>query len=1557
MSLPPPSPLPPPLPPPRPNPSPGLAAPPAPTPAPVPHRQRRSLLWRGAIATLLALLLALLVAASLAWALGTTAGARALLALLPGLQAQGVQGRLLGDFAVQQLRWRLGSRRELVIDALAWQGLQLSLPGPGPARLQVARLQAQRLDLQGPSDDPNPVVLPTHLILPLQVDLDEVRVDEVLFDAIRTRPVRGLAGRLQLGAGPAALHRLEGLQARWDRVLAEGEATLGAAAPLALDAALRLRPAPPVSPPAPEGSASAPTQAPADWSARLTGRGPLARLQIHAELAARGQSLQADAEVEPVARQPLAHLQARLAGLDLAPLATGLPRTALTGQIDARLSADSPGRAANPLGLQVALDNQRPGRLDAGELPLRRIELEARGQISSIDQGRIERLRLQLATATPDARQGARRDTGQIEAEGHWALVGSGAERRLDLGLTARLTALQPAQLHQAAPALHLGGPLALELAWPLGAPSPAPTTAAGEAAAASGTLHQLAPDGARLDLRTDLTGHLIGAGLPAVRLRVELLGDAQHVELKQLRAESGTAHLEATGQLRRDAASWRLQLHSGLHAFDPLVWWPGPGDHPLRRGPHRLDGQARIDLQLPDRRSAAPATGLTRLAALRGEAQLHLDPSMLAGVPMQGELQLRSSQSDVALGPVPHLLADLQLHAGNAPQATELRLHADLDPNHGQDRWRLNWSSPALQALAPWWRLIDPTHPLALAGDTQGQLELDGRWPRLRSRGQLQAGSEQPLRGWQQTTATAGPAQPATPPQWQVAGVQARWQAGSDGNDPIDVDIQARRLGGAEPLLQALQLRIEGRNSAHRMQALADFERAGEAATETTPAAPPRRFTVQAQGAGDLRLDLSAARFAWQGELSQASLQELLAPGGNGTPSVPSVQTGQAPPAGQSPQALPQAAPPTLATLISLATTPLRLSHGPEGSSVQVGRTQATLADARLRLDELTWRDEPGSATPGAAAAAAAPQRSLQLRAELEPLAIAPLLARAQPGFGWGGDLRMGGRIEVQATPQHFNAHAEIGRLQGDLLVQDPDNPAGPQRLGLDDLRLAISARDGQWRLTQQVAGGNLGRLDGEQSVQAPPGAFWPPAGAPLSGRIDLRIAQLGHWGRWLPAGWRLSGQLDTHAAVAGRVGAPEFSGELVGQRLAVRNLLQGVDWRDAAVRIALAGDTARIEQFSVQAGAGRLAATGQIQFGANPRLVAQIEASRFAAQQRVDRRIVASGQAELTVDARSTALKGRLVIDEGRFDFTQRDAPSLADDVSVERHGSDAATTERPATAARGPQRSTVLDLRVGLGQQLHLAGRGLATRLTGELRLTTPANKLAIHGDVQAEEGSYTAYGQKLSIDRGIILFGGAADNPRLDIEATKPDLEDLRVGVAITGTAQSPRIRLFSEPELTETDKLSYLLLGRASDGLGRTDLSLLQRAAFALITGEDDSPSLIERIGLDQLSVRKEDGDTRETVVSLGKQLSRRWYLGYERGLNAASGSWQLIYRAAQRFTFRAQTGTENALDLIWTWKWGTPGMLPLPIPGAATSAGPAPAQAPAASPSATKPQR
>jgi translocation and assembly module TamB len=215
----------------------------------------------------------------------------------------------------------------------------------------------------------------------------------------------------------------------------------------------------------------------------------------------------------------------------------------------------------------------------------------------------------------------------------------------------------------------------------------------------------------------------------------------------------------------------------------------------------------------------------------------------------------------------------------------------------------------------------------------------------------------------------------------------------------------------------------------------------------------------------------------------------------------------------------------------------------------------------------------------------------------------------------------------------------------------------------------------------------------------------------------------------------------------------------------------------------------------------------------------------------------------------------------------------------------------------------------------------GRGLDTTLRGDVRLTTPGGKLAVNGTISTDSGTYAAYGQKLEIERGIIAFSGSPDNPRLDVLALRPNL-DTRVGVAISGNLLTLRIKLFSEPELSDSDKLAWLVLGRAPDGLGRNDTALLQRAAVALLSGEGEAPTdaLLKSLGIDDIGLRQSDTDVRETVITVGKQLTRRWYLGYERGVNATTGTWQLIYRIAQRFTLRLQSGSDNSADVIWTWR-------------------------------------
>jgi translocation and assembly module TamB len=595
-------------------------------------------------------------------------------------------------------------------------------------------------------------------------------------------------------------------------------------------------------------------------------------------------------------------------------------------------------------------------------------------------------------------------------------------------------------------------------------------------------------------------------------------------------------------------------------------------------------------------------------------------------------------------------------------------------------------------------------------------------------------------------------------------------------------------------------------------------------------------------------------------------------------------------------------------------ASAELRLDEHGRAIEAAAAPGRAQVLGATVQWKRASWRAAADPAAPAA----------LDLDLELDPQPIAPLLQRAWPGSGLIGDLAVKGHARVQAG-ERFTADLVLERAAGDLAYRDEDGT--PQPFGLTDLRLGVAAEEGTWHFTQALAGANVGVLAGAQSLRVPGAARWPAADTPMQGVLEWRVADLGAWARFTPPGWRVAGTLRTSAAVGGRFGAPEVEGQMAGSGLAIRNLLQGVDLRDGELALSLRGAQARVERFTFKGGDGTLRLTGGATLGAEPNARLTLEAERFRLLGRGDRRLVASGSAQLQLAAHALALDGRFTVDEGLFDLARGDAPSLDSDVRVRgaRWGTidGAENTPLPTQRPSGAPREMRVAVAVDLGRDLKVRGRGLDTRLAGSLNVSAPGGRLAVNGSVRTEGGQYAAYGQQLDIERGVLAFGGAVENPRLDILAVRPNL-DVKVGVQVSGTAQLPRVRLVSEPEMSEYDKLSWLMLGRASDGLARSDTALLQRAALALLAGEGRGAdaALLANLGLDEFSVRQNDsGEVRDTVVTLGKQLSRRWYVGYERGVNSTTGTWQLIYRVAQRVTVRARSGEDNALDAIWTWRW------------------------------------
>ncbi|MEF7613479.1 translocation/assembly module TamB domain-containing protein [Aquincola sp. MAHUQ-54] len=969
-----------------------------------------------------------------------------------------------------------------------------------------------------------------------------------------------------------------------------------------------------------------------------------------------------------------------------------------------------------------------------------------------------------------------------------------------------------------------------------------------------------------RATLRGDLDGRLAQRTAPRTRITLQAEAERQPdgqllAEVQQLRATAGGARAQLTARWQAAAdGAWTLRSAGEFAAFDPTPWLPGPEGSAWRRGPHRFDGSWKADLSAPATvagPAGAASTPAAPWAAWRGTAVADLRDSQLAGVPLTGHVEWKGDGG--------HRLAGWLDAAGNRIEVDGL-----TGGRPAADRWQATLAAPALAALAP----LGALHPALQAwvprsGTAAGQASVQGRWPALRTEGTLQV----------QALQTGN---------LRMQRVAANWQGSADADAPLALDLAADGLAHGEQRIDSLRARVDG-----------SLRRHGFTLDASSPVRPPawtdlaeaRRAAAAAPAAGGTVLKLRGegqwepgTRW-WRGRIA-----ELLA----------------------NDRAQPQ--PAWLSARDLQAGLRFDADGGVAEAAAQPGRID--LLGAALRWQTARWQ---------AAGPNAEPMR-VDVDAELEPLRIAPWLARFRPEMRWGGDLALQGRLQLH-TAGAMSADVVIERSGGDLTLTDE---AGTEALGLSDLRLSVAAQDGTWYFTQAVAGTNLGVLTGAQTLRTPPQALWPAPQTPLQGVLEWRVENLAVWAPWVPPAWRLAGQLRTSAYFNGTFGEPGINGELVGSGLAVRNLLQGIDARNGELSIQLRGTEATIQRFSIQGGDGRATLTGGATLGAKPSARLRLEAQRFMALGRLDRRIVTSGQADLAFEGDRLKLDGRFMVDEGLIDFSRGDAPSLDADVVVVRRRGDppitpdqAAAAARAAEAADAPALNADVRIEVSLGEQLKLRGRGIDTKLRGRVAVTTPGGKLAVNGAVRTESGTYAAYGQKLEIERGIVRFDGPVENPRLEIVAIRPNL-DVQVGVQIGGTAVNPRVRLFSDPDMADMDKLSWLLLGRAPDGLARNDTALLQRAAMALLAGDGPSRTgdLMKSIGLDDISVRQdENGTTRDTVVSLGKQISQRVYLGYEHGVNTAAGNWQLIYRAAQRFTLRAQAGADPAVDIIWTWRW------------------------------------
>jgi translocation and assembly module TamB len=225
---------------------------------------------------------------------------------------------------------------------------------------------------------------------------------------------------------------------------------------------------------------------------------------------------------------------------------------------------------------------------------------------------------------------------------------------------------------------------------------------------------------------------------------------------------------------------------------------------------------------------------------------------------------------------------------------------------------------------------------------------------------------------------------------------------------------------------------------------------------------------------------------------------------------------------------------------------------------------------------------------------------------------------------------------------------------------------------------------------------------------------------------------------------------------------------------------------------------------------------------------------------------------------------------------------------------------------------------DVRVTLGDDVRYNAAGLQTEVEGELALHYESGLTPSAAGSLRLTGTYNAYGQLLTLQRGELLFAGPLTDPAIDVRAGRTIGETTTVGVQLTGALKSPVTRIYSEPAMSEADALSYLLLGRPLSGTGDEETATLESAAVAM--GLQQALPAVQRIGttlgLDELSIQTTDADTG--ALTAGKYLSARLYVRYSYGLFSRIGGLLVRFSFNDRLDVEARSGDEDSVDLLYT---------------------------------------
>lgn len=532
-------------------------------------------------------------------------------------------------------------------------------------------------------------------------------------------------------------------------------------------------------------------------------------------------------------------------------------------------------------------------------------------------------------------------------------------------------------------------------------------------------------------------------------------------------------------------------------------------------------------------------------------------------------------------------------------------------------------------------------------------------------------------------------------------------------------------------------------------------------------------------------------------------------------------------------------------------------------------------------------------------------------------------------------GNIALNG--EVSGSISDFDTlslSAQITSQQGDLYMlgetmEDQEVITSINQFRWPSLEMNASLDDGRWLLqsdlrfyqadveqpdnTQQVMQGRMTTdlsLDSQQTV---------------AGNLQLAFDDLSWVEALTPQLSAVTGELQGRVDVSGNIEQPVLATDIALSDTRFNVPAAGLAITDVNASIRSEDSRLFTVDLGLSAGEGALEINGTLAdpFLESRELTLDINGDNVSVANLETLSATASPNITILANQQAIDVSGELVIP--MVDLTVVGLPESAVDVSrdavivaqpEEREVDNTALTETSSLAGI-PLTSSLV---VRLGDRVNVSGFGLNARLEGELDITQRAEATPVaYGELGLASGELEVYGRTLLIEQGKLLFMGSFDNPALDIRAIR-EVEDMRVGVQINGTARNMRSTLFSTPTLPEGDILAVMITGQPIAEIGsEQDGNALIGAATSL--GIRQTEGIVNQIqsqlGLDALSINS-SGDTSDSSLMLGKYITPRIFIRYAVGLFETENSLAIDYTMTERIKLQATSGESQSIDVTYT---------------------------------------